>query len=684
MKKNYILFFILIICLISPIQTLSKQVSVKELPPKFRKWLEEEVLYIISRTEKEVFLQLQTDRERALFIEAFWQHKDPTLGTLKNEFKEEHYQRLNYANRYFGRGVPKPGWMTDRGRMYVLLGEPRTIDRITGETEIYNTEIWFYQGLTRFGLPAGFNLVFFQKDGFGEYVLYSPTVNGPQALMTSYFGDQADYLEAFQALKKINPTLARTSLSLIPGEEARFGRPSLASDILIQQVYNVPQKQFKDRYAEKFLLYKDIVEVEYTANYIENDSLVRVIKETSGTYFVHYVVELMKFSVHFYENKYATNLKINGKVTDLNENNIYQYEGSIPVEFNETQLSNISHKPFDLYDMFPLLPGNYRLSILVKNEVSKEFTSLERDISIPDDKALRMSALILGYQTEPVSPESNKPKPFKIGLNQILCQPKKIFLPQDELILGFQIAGLSSELEQRGVLRFEFLKDNEPLSSWTKQLSKYEEKLNFKEEFSLQEFSPGYYQIKVSLWDSDQEVLSEKENFEITSASGFPRPWIYSRTLLPPGDPVYAFILGGQHFKKGEIEKARIQLEKAYHQRPNSLNFALNLARVYFHLGEYERIKEILLSFSESAEPNYDVYLLLGMSYKALGEFSKAISLYDKAISHFGININLLNSLGECYYRLGELSEALAAWEKSLEINPDQPEIKEKVRVIKK
>ena len=674
----------MIIFFIPPLQGVTKQKSIKELPPRFQKWLEEEVVYIISPVEKEVFLQLQTDRERELFIEAFWNHRDPTPGTPKNEFREEHYQRVNYANRYLGRGVPKPGWKTDRGRMYIVLGEPRDIDRITGETELYNNETWFYQGLTKFGLPAAFNLVFYQKEGFGEYILYSPTIDGPQALMTSYFGDRANYLEAFQALRKINPTLARTSLSLIPGEDARFGRPSLASDILIQQISTVPQKQFKDNYAEKFLMYKDVVEVEYTANYINNDSLVRVIKGTSGMYFVHYAVELLKFSVHLFQDKYSTNLKINGKVSDLEGNTIYQYEGSIPVELDETQIKNITHRPFSLYDMFPLLPGNYRLSILVKNEVSKEFTSLEKDITVPEGKALQMSALLLGYRTETVSPESNKPKPFKMGLHQIHCQPKDIFHPQDKLFLGFQVTGLSPSLEQRGVLKFEFFKDSVQFLSRTKKVSDYQDRMNFKEEFVLQEFPPGYYRIKVSLWDQDQEVLSERENFEVTSAAGLPRPWVYSRTLLPPDDPAYAFILGGQFFQKGKMQQARIQLEKAYHQRPDSINFALNLALVYLRLEEFKRIKDILLPFSESLEANYDVYFLLGLAHQALGEFSQAISLYDKAVSHFGINFILLNSLGECYYRLGELDEALGAWEKSLEINPNQPEIEKKVKAIKK
>jgi len=239
---------------------------IKKLPPRFKQWLEEEVVYIITPTEKEVFLQLKTDKERELFIKAFWKQRDPTPGTPENEFKEEHYRRINYANHHFGRGVPKPGWQTDRGRIYIILGEPRDIQSYTGNSEIFNAEVWFYQGLSQYGLPPGFNLIFYQKNNVGEYVLYSPSSDGPQALLTSYFGDQADYMAAYRTLKRINPALANISLSLIPGERAQFGRPSLASDILLQNIISVPKKRLNDIYAKKFLMYKDIVEVDYSLN----------------------------------------------------------------------------------------------------------------------------------------------------------------------------------------------------------------------------------------------------------------------------------------------------------------------------------------------------------------------------------------------------------------------------------
>lgn len=684
MKIIY-LFFLIITSFIFISWEPEEKRSINELPHNFKKWLEEEVVYIISDLEREVFLKLKTDRERELFIEAFWKQRDPTPRTHENEFKKEHYRRINYANSFFGRAASKAGWKTDRGRIYIILGEPRHISRFYGESQIYNTEIWFYQGLTKFGLPPGFNMVFYQRGGVGEYVLYSPSRDGPQAFMASYFGDQGDYFAAYKALKKIQPNLAQVSLSLIPGEPILSGHPSLSSEIMIQNVFSLPKKQIKNRYAAKFLMYKDIVEVEYTANYIDSDFLIKVTKDSTGIYFVHFVVELMRVSVNLYQEKYSTNLKVNVNVSDAEGKTIYQYERLISIKLAEPQIKKIAYLPFDLYDMFPLIPGNYKLSILIKNEVSKEFTSVEKDISIPEDESLlQMSSLVLGYQMDHIPSESNNLRPFMIGLNQIYCEPRKIFLPQDKLFLNFQILGLDPNLAQKGLLKFEFFKENVQFFSKTRKVSEYQDKINFIEEFSLKKFPPAHYRIQVTLLDSDYEILSEGEEFDVTSVPALPRPWVHKKALPPSIDPIYSLILGRQLFNKGEINKARIYFEKAYHRKPNSLEYAISLAQVCSITKEHDRIKQILLPFLESPQANYKVFFLLGRAYQALGRLTQAISLYDRAISRFGANVYILNSLGECYYRIGLLKKALTAWEKSLDINPNQAEIKKRVDAIKK
>ncbi|MFQ5722471.1 MAG: GWxTD domain-containing protein, partial [Candidatus Aminicenantales bacterium] len=637
MKK--LLFIFILVPLFSYLSLSVSPESLHNLPPEFKKWLEEDVAYIISPLEKEVFLQLKTDKERELFIEAFWKQRDPTPGTPRNEFKEEHYRRLHYANYRFGRGVPKPGWKTDRGRIYIILGEPRDIQRYVGESEICNTEVWFYQGLSQYGLPAGFNLIFFQKNNIGEYVLYSPSSDGPQALLTSYFGDQANYMAAYRTLRKINPALAKVSLSLIPGETAPFGRPTLASDILLQNIFTVPKKRLDDIYAKKFLMYKDIVEVDYSTNYIDNDHSVKIFKDPSGIFFVHYAVELRKFSVQQFKQKFSTHLKINGNVSDSKGKTIYQYEQSFSVELNEDQLKKITYLPFDIYDTFPLATGTYRFSVIVKNEVSKEFTTLEKKITIPPPTAgLKLSSLILGYKLEDSSTKPKALKPFKIGLHQIYFQPRNIFRPDDNLFVAFQIWGLKSAKDQNCQLKFEFLKEKTPLLTMVKDVDQYPDKMNIVQQFSLQKFQPDHYLLKISLTKSGQELISQQEEFEITSAAAIPRPWIYSRTLLPSPHPAYSFILGEQFFNKEEIEKAKELLEEAYKSQPNSLKYALGLARIYFLQKNYKQTKHLLLPFSNSDKLPYQFFLFLGKSHQSLGEFEQAIVIYNQAISHYGLN----------------------------------------------
>src|SRR5947209_7422833 len=124
-----------------------------ELSKTYRKWLDEDVRWIITDEERSAFKQLSNDEERDQFIEAFWQRRDPTPDTVENEFKEEHYRRIAYANEHFAAGIP--GWKTDRGRIYIMYGPAdeieshpsggtyeRPMEEGGGSTSTYPFEAW--------------------------------------------------------------------------------------------------------------------------------------------------------------------------------------------------------------------------------------------------------------------------------------------------------------------------------------------------------------------------------------------------------------------------------------------------------------------------------------------------------------------------------------------------------------
>jgi hypothetical protein len=119
---------------------------------------------------------------------------------------------------------PIPGWKTDRGRIYIILGEPNDIQHFESGQETYPAEVWFYQNKGEFGLPSGFNIVFFKEHGSGDYKLYSPVRDGPQAFLANYVGDVANVNAAYRKLRDLEPNLAMVSLSLIPGEDSTGGR----------------------------------------------------------------------------------------------------------------------------------------------------------------------------------------------------------------------------------------------------------------------------------------------------------------------------------------------------------------------------------------------------------------------------------------------------------------------------
>jgi len=662
------------------------------LPENYRKWLEEDVVYIITPLERDVFLKLQTDRERDLFIEAFWKHRDPSHGAGANTFKSDHYKRIEYANRYFGRTAPMPGWKTDRGRIYIILGEPGEIQRFPSEQGLYPIEVWFYQNKANLGLDTGFYVVFFQEHGQGDLRLYSPSNDGPQALLAGYAGDPSDYMTAYQKIKDLQPSLADVSLSLIPGEgNPSLGRPTLASDMLIQRIENVPRSQVEEKYAQKFLEFKDSVEVEYSANYVDSDSLMSVLRDPSGVYFVHYAVEPKRLSVNGVNDKYYANLRINGTVSDLAGKLIFQFDRTANLALDASQVRSADRMPFDFHDMFPLIPGSYKISILLKNDASKEFTSVERTVVIPGaSPAVQMTAPILGYRTAPADAGRRRLKPFQLGATQIYCQPGRIFSHKDTLAVGFQLFGLAPAQAAAAAVRYVFSRaalpgqQAFPPIEKTRPWAEYGEAPNILESFPLADFPAAHYTLKVIVAVAGRDVVSAVDEFDVSHQPDLPRPWFYSRLEPEATDPVFDRIIGTQLLNSGRPQEARGPLERALQWKPDADDAALPLAQTYLALGEIARIPRLLAPFLAATKtPKYEAFELTGQAYAKLGEYVKAVGVLEQAVSRFGVNAALLNAIGDGYLHLEKPKEALAALEKSLELNPQQPDIRAKVAALK-
>jgi len=306
-----------------------------DLTQKYKDWLKKDVFYIITSNEKSAFLELENDRQRDLFIREFWRHRDPSPGTPRNEFREEHYRRLAVADRLFSRGTSKPGWRTDRGRIYIILGPP--VNRqFFDNSDIYPIELWYYQGIKSRRIEPFFHVMFYKKLGGGDFILYDPLTDGPNILSpetsdipwfpgrpqldaeASFWGgstkDQAFGGAVYGILYKISPDLAQASLTLLP--HGSSADPTKSNQVL-GHVNQYPSQSVNDKYVTEFLERRASVEVDYSVNYIENLNVVKVFKDADGVDFVHYAIQPEILSLDTYENMYYAQLNISGRVSDL-------------------------------------------------------------------------------------------------------------------------------------------------------------------------------------------------------------------------------------------------------------------------------------------------------------------------------------------------------------------------------
>jgi GWxTD domain-containing protein len=687
MQKNKISVGLILALVITflwsgPLEAKKKK-STDHLSEKYKRWLDE-VYYIITKREREVFLKLKTDRERDILVEAFWRHRDPTPGTPENEFKEEHYRRLRHVETRYGRSKTRKGWQTDRGKVYIILGPPIGIQEFTSYTKVYPTEVWHYQIDPRADLPHAFNIVFFDKNNTGEFVLYSPSADGPQRLLIGYQGKPGDYLEAYEQLAEFNTFLARTAMSLIPGEESTAGQPSMTSDFLLRNIEMAPKKDVEDIYASKYLKYKGLVEVEYSANYTNSKSVSGLIADSAGNYLLHYLIQLDSLAVDRYDDLFYTSIDLYGSLTDKKGDSIYQFEKNFDVKLNPQQFQRLQKSFFAVADLFPVIPGDYKLSIVLKNTNSKEFTVYDADLSVPGPSdRLSLSGPLLAYGIRNPGLPSPANTPFGTRRGQLLLDPENKFTRSDRLHVFFQLGNLAAELKNSGTLRLDIKGEKGFRKTASKTLSQSRGDEGFLVQVPLNEFPVDYYELELVIEDGTGTVMARRsKRFMISPLANVSRPQVFSKSSSLNREAVNAFILGSQYMNAKQPDRALSLMQKAYNLNPNIKQFAMGLAHVYLQLKRYDKVETILTPFITPDKPDFQVYFLLAGACQKTGKYDKAVDYYRKLISYHGPSPGVLNALASSYYNLGQPDEARKAWEHSLRVDPRQEKVKKALKEL--
>ena len=682
--------FSLVVFLFAGLFVSGRTAPEKDLGLKHKDWLKL-VNAIILPVEREVFLKLAGDADRDVFIESFWKQRDPTPGTPENEFKNEIIRRFAHVNKFYKRGTPREGWMTDMGRIYMILGEPQGIERF--ETlGVYPCQAWSYYGDPRKDLPAHFVLVFFQKGGAGEYKLYDPVSDGPYALIMDKRGlDPTDYSALNDKIRELVPTLAEAAISIVPGEYNSDFSPSTRNSIVMAQILDSPKKDINPSYATHFMDYKGIVSTEYMTNFVESDSYLAVLRDpVTGLDFLHFSMAPRSVSVDLYEpkNQYFCGFHLDVSLR-IKDDIIFQYSREMPFYFPVEDYARVRANGVSVEDSFPVIEGTFELIILLQNSVGKEFCLLKKIITIPSDPGTpRLSGPLVGYKFQTFQKDVHLP--FKVLDKKVIIDPKNTLAASDQMAILVAVDNMSERLRQEGEVRG-FIKGLRPTDPVHKEFSlklsdyQFSRVLSLDRAIPVSELAPDYYELKLSLIDAGGKILDEKSaNFIVSSEQIIGHPIANSKSFLVSNQFVYAYQLATAYEKTGNVVRAQAMFEKAYALNPLFKEGAARYGNFLIKMGNYDKVLQIVETLKTDDRRRFDYYFLKGSAFMGQGDYGQAILNLQESNRIYNSDTGVLNALGHCFQKLGRKKESLEAFRASLKLDPRQSDIKKLISELEK
>ncbi len=501
----------------------------------FKKWLNEDVKYIIADEERAVFEKLTTPEERENFIEQFWLRRDPDPRTSANEFKAEHYRRIAYVNERFRSG--KPGWMTDRGRVYIIHGEPSYIERHpsggsytrtnaegSGQSFAYPFEVWYYRFVDAIGDTM--ELEFVDPSFSGEYRL---ALRPEEKDMLLYVPGTA-------------PTV-REVLGKDTGRKDRpFFNPGIENNPLDASLrgYRTKDRPFAryTRYAMsqaapdiKFDDLKQIVTTNITYHDLPARLRTDLIRLNEKQVLAPITVEVNNQDLNFrlQNGLYRADLNIYGVIRTMTGRIISEFEDTVVAEYRPEHIER-GQLIKSVYQRVVVLEQGHRFrtDIVVRDKNSNRTSVLQSGLAAPEfetQKGLQTSSLILSRFVEAAPDAERLDERFVLGDLKIIPNVTNEFRSGEGLHAYIQVYNVPLDqaalvphvevryrLSQGGNILREF-QDNTGFS--IQYFS--EERVVLLHEFKLRDLEPGVYQLDIEVHDLISDATtSAREKFTIT------------------------------------------------------------------------------------------------------------------------------------------------------------------------
>ena len=410
-----------------PINEKQKKQNAKslkiELSKQDKKWLDEDVRWIISDEERATFKQLSNEEEREQFIEAFWQRRDPTPDTAENEFKDEHYRRIAYANEHFAAGIP--GWKTDRGKIYIMYGpadeiEPhpaggsyqRPMEEGGGETSTFPFEQWRYRYLE--GIGQEVIVEFVDNCMCGDYHMTMDRSEKDALLYTPNAG-----LTLYEQMG-----IANKASRFTQGGVERLGASPFNHDMQSKEFDRLEQYAKLNRPpAVKFKDLEEVVSHKINMNLMPFDVRADFVKVTGDTVLVPVTLQIKNRDITF-QNKDGIQrgtVNIFGRVSTLSGRIAQTFEDTVQVDVPTELLPKTTENSSVYWKALPLRPGRYRFDIVVKDVNGDRVGTWSKGVMVPEfsDDHLSASSLIVADQMEPVPSKNVGTGSFVIGTTKV-------------------------------------------------------------------------------------------------------------------------------------------------------------------------------------------------------------------------------------------------------------------------
>jgi GWxTD domain-containing protein len=498
----------------------------KEMESPYKKWLEEEVPYIITNEERASFKKLNTDEEREQFIEAFWQRRNPNPDSPENEFKEEYYRRIAYANEHYASGIP--GWKTDRGRIYIMYGPADEVDSHPsggtyirppeeggGETETYPWESWRYRYIE--GIGTNIELEFVDPTMTGEYHLTMDPGEKDALLHVPNAG-----LTDLEAMGMASKTDRFTRTDGMTIGQPMGGTPESMEEFtrldLYSKIWQPPAVKFKDLQA--------VVTSRLSAELLAFDTREDFIRVTDETVLTAVTVQVAHRDLQF-QNKNGVmhaDLDIFGEVRTLGGRVASTFEKSLVVDVPEHEFQTYVNKNAVYQEVLPLRPGRYKLTLVLKDDLNGHVGSLEQGIMVPryEEDKLANSSLILADLIQPLPTSQVGSGPFVIGGTKVRPSVKQTFTHDQRLGIYMQVynLGLDTQTHKPSLnVEYEILKDGKPILDQPEDatnLSKASQQFTVQKTMPLNALPPGKYTVQIKVTDNvKKQSVSPSTTFEV-------------------------------------------------------------------------------------------------------------------------------------------------------------------------